>query len=54
MPNEPQGRRVEGDGPDTTLLEEEVVEPGRKPSDAEWLSMATADPAYFLKDPDPK
>jgi hypothetical protein len=49
--DEPQGRRKDSDGPDTTLLEE-VAEPGRKPSDAdaEWLSMATADPAYFLKD----
>jgi hypothetical protein len=54
MPNEPQGRRVD-DGPDPTLLEE-VAEPGRVPNDAdaEWLSMATADPAYFLKDPDAK
>jgi hypothetical protein len=55
MPNEPQGRRVDDDGPDPTLLEE-VAEPGRVPNDAdaEWLSMATADPAYFLKDPDAK
>jgi len=59
MPNEPQGRSADdgtqrvgsGDGPG--LTREEVAEPGRKRSaaDAEWLSMATADPAYFLKDP---
>ena len=55
MPNEPQGRRVDDDGPDPTLLEE-VAEPGRVPDDAdtEWLLMATADPAHFLKDPDSK
>ena len=31
---------------------EEVAEPGRKriAADTEWLSMATADPAHFLKD----
>ena len=53
MPDEPQGRRVDGDGPNSTLFEE-VAEPRRKPIDvdAEWLSMATADPAYFLKDPE--
>ncbi|MDQ3942783.1 MAG: hypothetical protein M3254_06730 [Actinomycetota bacterium] len=57
MPNEPQDRspdvRVQqfGEGPDRTTPEE-VVEPGRTRSaaDAEWLSMATADPAHFLKD----
>ena len=34
------------------LVPEEVAEPGRKRSiaDADWLSMATADPAHFLKD----
>jgi hypothetical protein len=55
MPNEPQGRRVDGDGPDPTTFEE-VAELDRKPSDADtaWLSMATADPAHFLKDPDAK
>ena len=57
MPNEPQDRspdvRVQqfGEGPDSTIPEE-VAEPGRTRSaaDAEWLSMATADPAHFLKD----
>jgi hypothetical protein len=31
---------------------EDVAEPGRKrnAADTEWLSMATADPAHFLKD----
>ena len=55
MPDEPQGRRVEGDGPDPTTFEE-VAEPRRKrtSADTEWLSMATADPAHFLKDPDSK
>jgi hypothetical protein len=57
--DEPQGRSAGGGvqqtgpeyGPDPTLLEE-VAEPGRKrtAADIEWLSMATADPAYFLKD----
>jgi hypothetical protein len=61
MPNEPQDRnpdvRVQqfGERPDRTTPEE-VAEPGRTRSaaDAEWLSMATADPAHFLKDPDSK
>jgi hypothetical protein len=59
MPNEPQDRgpdvRVQqfGEGQDGTTPEE-VAEPGRKrtAADTEWLSMATADPAHFLKDPD--
>ena len=58
MPKEPQDRSEggmrqvgPGDGPDLTMLEE-VSEPAQKcnASDAEWLSMATADPAHFLKD----
>ena len=59
MPNEPQGRRPEGntqqvgpgDGPDRTTPEE-VSEPAQKrnAADTEWLSIATADPAHFLKD----
>jgi hypothetical protein len=61
MPNEPQDRnpdvRVQqlGEGPDRTTPEE-VAELGRKrtAADTEWLSMATADPAHFLKDPDSK
>jgi hypothetical protein len=37
-------------------MPDEVAEPGRRriAADTEWLSMATADPAYFLKDPDSK
>ena len=55
MPDEPQGRRVDGEGQDPTTPEV-VAAPGQKPNDAdaEWLSMATADPAYFLKDPRPE
>ncbi|HEX5912538.1 MAG TPA: hypothetical protein VFY54_05350 [Rubrobacter sp.] len=61
MPNEPQDRRPDirvqqfGEGPDLTTPEE-VAEPGLKRTavDTEWLSMATADPAHFLKDPDSK
>ena len=59
MPHRPQGRSVDSGiqkaepehGPDL-ITAEEVAEPGRKPNaeDAEWLSMATADPAHFLKD----
>ena len=61
MLDEPQGRSAGGSiqqlgpeyAPDPTTLED-VAEPGRKRNapDPEWLSMATADPAYFLKDPD--
>jgi hypothetical protein len=34
------------------LVPEEVAEPGAKQnaSDMDWLSMSTADPAFFLKD----
>ncbi|MCD6054662.1 MAG: hypothetical protein K0Q96_1854 [Rubrobacteraceae bacterium] len=61
MPNEPQDRRPDirvqqfGEGLDRTTPEE-VAEPGpkRTAGDTEWLSMATADPAHFLKDPDSK
>jgi hypothetical protein len=51
MSDEPQGRRLDSDGPDPTTFEE-IAEPGRKrtAADTEWLSMATADPAHFLKD----
>jgi hypothetical protein len=59
MPNEPQDRnpdvRVQQGGswagPDRATPEE-VAEPGRKrtAADTDWLSMATADPAHFLKD----
>ena len=58
MPNDPQSR-VSDDSAQpaqperhTGLVPEEGAEPGRKrkAADAEWLSMATADPAHFLKD----
>ena len=58
MPDKPQDRSVDGIqkvGPDNgqdRTTPEEVTEPGRKRSapDPEWLSMATPDPAHFLKD----
>ena len=58
MPTDPQNRLTD-DGaqpvqPERSsgLAPEEVAEPGRKPNaaDTDWLSMATADPALFLKD----
>ncbi|MBA3616684.1 MAG: hypothetical protein M3514_14705 [Actinomycetota bacterium] len=59
MPNDPQDRSADGsirqvgpwDGQDR-IIPEEVTEPVQKRNDAdtEWLSMATADPAHFLKD----
>jgi hypothetical protein len=59
MPNRPQDHSVDDSvqhvgsfpGPERTTPEE-VAEPGRKrtAADAEWLSLATADPAHFLKD----
>ena len=63
MPKEPQDRSADvsiqqvgpGEGPARTAPEE-VAEPGRKrtAADTEWLSMATPDPAHFLKDQDSK
>jgi hypothetical protein len=63
MPTDPQDRSADvrvqqvgpGEGPDTTTPEE-VTEPGRKrtAADTEWLSMATADPAHFLKELHPE
>jgi hypothetical protein len=58
MPKDPQSRLTdEGAQPlqpelPSGLAPEVVAEPGRKQStaDAEWLSMATADPALYLKD----
>ena len=58
MPKDP-GSRLADEGAQplqpempSGLVPEEVAEPGRKQSaaDAEWLSMATADPALYLKD----
>jgi hypothetical protein len=44
--------RVEPESAPPDTAPEEVSEPGRKRNtpDAEWLSLATADPAYFLND----
>ena len=59
MPKGPQNRTAEdGKGPAVPesippeTIPEEVAESGRKrnATDTEWLSMATADPAYFLND----
>ena len=59
MPRAPQSRETDGvtqlvqsAGRPSGLAPEEVAEPDRKqdPADADWLSMATADPALFLKD----
>ena len=54
MPRDPQSRTADDGaqpaGRPTGLAPEEVEEPGRKQEDADWLSMATADPALFLKD----
>ena len=58
MPTDPQrrltddgARPVQSEGP-SGLAPEEVAEPAPKQNaaDADWLSMATADPALFLKD----
>jgi hypothetical protein len=63
MPTEPQDRSADvrvqqvwpGEGLDLATPEE-VAEPGRKrtAADTEWLSMATADPAHFLKELGPE
>ena len=55
MPRDPQSRPTDdGAQPETPagLAPEEVAEPGAKQNtaDADWLSMTTADPAFFLKD----
>ena len=59
MPNRPQDHVADvsvqqvgpGEGLDPTTPED-IAEPGRKrtAADTDWLSMATADPAHFLKD----
>jgi hypothetical protein len=58
MTRDPQSRTaddgtqpVQPAGRPSGLAPEEVEVPGRKQDDADWLSMATADPALFLKDP---
>ena len=58
MARDPQSRLTDdGAQPETSsgLAPEEVTEPGAKQniSDTDWLSMTTADPAFFLKDSNP-
>jgi hypothetical protein len=58
MPTDPQNRPTdEGAQPLQTekpsgLVPDEIAEPVQKRAtiDPDWLSMATADPAHFLKD----
>ena len=55
MVRDPKGRLTDdGAQPEVSsgLAPEEVTEPGAKQniSDTDWLSMTTADPAFFLKD----
>ena len=55
MARDPQGRLTDdGVQPETSsgLAPEEVTEQGTKQNatDTDWLSMTTADPAFFLKD----
>jgi hypothetical protein len=59
MSRDPQGQLTDdGAQPETSsgLAPEEVTEPGAKQniSDTDWLSMTTADPAFFLKDSEPE
>jgi hypothetical protein len=58
MPRDPQNRLtdegaqpLQPEGP-SGLVPEEIAEPlqERTKVDPDWLSMATADPAHFLKD----
>jgi len=58
MPRDPQSRLTDDgaqplqpEGP-SGLVPEEIADPvqERTTVDLDWLSMATADPAYFLKD----
>ena len=54
MARDPQSRLTDdGAQPESPsgIVPEEVAEPAAKQSaDADWLSMTTADPAFFLKD----
>jgi hypothetical protein len=55
MARDPQSRLTDdGARPETSTAPapEEVMEPGAKQntSDTDWLSMTTADPAFFLKE----
>jgi hypothetical protein len=62
MPSDPQ-KRLTGEGVQPAqperpsgLVPEDVGEPDQKrnTADADWLSMTTADPAFFLKDSNPE
>jgi hypothetical protein len=48
----PTDEGVQPERPSGRLVPEEIAEPGTKQnaSDTDWLSMTTADPAFFLKD----
>ena len=56
MPRDPQSRLTDdGARPESAsgIVPEEVAEPAAKQSaDTDWLSVTTADPAFFLKDSD--
>ncbi len=62
MPRDPRSRLTdEGAQPlqpemPSGLAPEEIVEPLRKQNatDTDWLSMSTADPAFFLNDTGPE
>jgi hypothetical protein len=58
MARDPQGRQTDDRvQPENSpgLVSEQVAEPGTKQDDpdTDWLSMTTADPAFFLKDSNP-
>jgi hypothetical protein len=59
MARDPRGRLTEdGVQPErpSGLVPEEIAEPDTKQNaaDRDWLSMSTADPAFFLKDSEPE
>ena len=62
MPRDPRSRPTdEGAQPlqpeiPSGLVPEEIAEPSRKQNatDTDWLSMTTADPAFFLNDTGPE
>jgi hypothetical protein len=62
MPRDPQSRLTDESAqplqPEmpSGLVPEEVAEPSRKQNatDTDWLSMTTADPAFFLNDTGPE
>ena len=59
MARDPQSRLTDdGVQPErpSGLVPEEIAEPDKKQNatDADWLSMTTSDPAFFLKDSEPE